>query len=554
MAAHARSVVIRAFKLKIKGATYAAIKEALNVSESSLAEWFSGRAHRDIFLQFFPDGISPFRNSKVDSNSIKKEFDALGSSLRYIRSISEISRTGQRLWYVEFECKNGHRDRKSLSNLRKTTGCRKCLGKGLSVTEQVEKFKSVHGNLYDYSRFLRDGFHGSKEKIQILCRSHGLFLQDYTGHMLGGGCPKCAGNATKTGLELAEYVAENSDGFMKLVSYDPDAQYQSKDLVTLKCLTHSWHPEERRLVAKIVNKKFKCLTCISSRHEKMAYRELQRLGLEYDTEVPVTLANGSKAFFDLKVRLPDGDYVFLEIDGEFHFNEVQMGQTLKESRLKDARKNRYAARHGLKLIRIRYDEDIPLRIRQIFSPYVDCKLTGKGKSYDYLIKDNEHRAYQIHMRCQAGKLSKDITQEFGISPAECSRILRGTRFPDLFHSLYPDGRNPYLAAKTSGHLSLTDRQQKLAISMLRKGCSNRQLIDEFMIRYGLAVNKNLVSRLRLNNGIKSGHFIDLPAPVLKRMQIMRKSGDSLRAIREYVVKELGRDVSRPWVSSKLKVS
>jgi hypothetical protein len=286
----------------------------------------------------------------------------------------------------------------------------------------------------------------------------------------------------------------------------------------------------------------------------LAYRELQRLGLKYDPEVPVTLENGSKAFFDLKVRLPNGDCVFLEIDGEFHFNEVQMGKKLKESRLQDARKNRYAERHGLKLIRIRYDEDIPLRIRQIFSPHVGCKLTGKGKSYDYLIKDNEYRAYQIHMRCQAGKQSKDIAQEFGIYPSLCSKILRGTRFPDLFHSLYPDGRNPYLASKTSRHLSLTTRQQQWAISMLRKGCSASQLIDGFKIRYGLAVTRNFVSRLRLKNGIKSRHFIDLPARVLKRMQIMSDRGDSLRAIRDYVVKELGRDVSRPWVSAKLKAS
>lgn len=53
----------------------------------------------------------------------------------------------------------------------------------------IEKFKQVHGDLYDYSLV---EYKNSKEKVIIICREHGEFLQSPGKHIHGkNGCPSC---------------------------------------------------------------------------------------------------------------------------------------------------------------------------------------------------------------------------------------------------------------------------------------------------------------------------------------------------------------------------
>lgn len=47
----------------------------------------------------------------------------------------------------------------------------------------------VHGDRYDYSLFR---YNGDKTKLEIICRKHGIFLQAYSNHRSGQGCPQCA--------------------------------------------------------------------------------------------------------------------------------------------------------------------------------------------------------------------------------------------------------------------------------------------------------------------------------------------------------------------------
>lgn len=68
-------------------------------------------------------------------------------------------------------------------------GCPKCKGRGLSTSEVIEKFKEVHGEEYDYSKFTFTKMH---DKSCIVCRKHGEFWQTPSKHLLGRGCPECA--------------------------------------------------------------------------------------------------------------------------------------------------------------------------------------------------------------------------------------------------------------------------------------------------------------------------------------------------------------------------
>lgn len=52
----------------------------------------------------------------------------------------------------------------------------------------VEKAKNSHGNKYDYSKATtRD----EKGRLTIICKEHGEFLQNYSNHQNGAGCPSC---------------------------------------------------------------------------------------------------------------------------------------------------------------------------------------------------------------------------------------------------------------------------------------------------------------------------------------------------------------------------
>lgn len=53
----------------------------------------------------------------------------------------------------------------------------------------VERAKSVHGDSYDYSQV---DYRGAAQRIKIICRLHGPFLQSATNHLRGSQCPKCS--------------------------------------------------------------------------------------------------------------------------------------------------------------------------------------------------------------------------------------------------------------------------------------------------------------------------------------------------------------------------
>lgn len=81
--------------------------------------------------------------------------------------------------------------------------------KRLTKCDYIKKFKLIHGNSYDYSKF--EYIDRSKKSI-IICPIHGEFLQ-YAGHHIRGcGCQNCAKKKTndiqriKVKLPLSEFI------------------------------------------------------------------------------------------------------------------------------------------------------------------------------------------------------------------------------------------------------------------------------------------------------------------------------------------------------------
>ena len=66
----------------------------------------------------------------------------------------------------------------------------------VSKTEWLKRFKSTHGDRYDYSKFQSPK--NQNLKVIIVCPEHGEFLQRSKEHANGSGCPLCFGNVGRT--------------------------------------------------------------------------------------------------------------------------------------------------------------------------------------------------------------------------------------------------------------------------------------------------------------------------------------------------------------------
>lgn len=70
-------------------------------------------------------------------------------------------------------------------------GCPKCLGRGLTTEDLVERFKNENprGGYYIYTDVV---FKDMNTKVCIICPKHGKFWQKPSKHLKGHGCHKCA--------------------------------------------------------------------------------------------------------------------------------------------------------------------------------------------------------------------------------------------------------------------------------------------------------------------------------------------------------------------------
>lgn len=73
-------------------------------------------------------------------------------------------------------------------------GCMECgriktiKARHYTQTEFIEKAKTIHKDRYDYSKV---NYISSDDKVIIICKEHGEFLQTPSNHLQGQGCPKC---------------------------------------------------------------------------------------------------------------------------------------------------------------------------------------------------------------------------------------------------------------------------------------------------------------------------------------------------------------------------
>lgn len=125
-----------------------------------------------------------------------------------------------------FQCANKH--------ISSGTGCPACGGRPIINTEVfISRAKAVHGNKYDYSLC---EYKNDSTKMEIICPSHGPFLQDH-GHHVGKkqGCPECKREAAVLrgiGGYNEHTIPENAIGILYCVEMVNDTEHYCKVGIT----------------------------------------------------------------------------------------------------------------------------------------------------------------------------------------------------------------------------------------------------------------------------------------------------------------------------------
>lgn len=86
----------------------------------------------------------------------------------------------------------------------KYTGCTVCSGRmPLNTASFIKRAIVIHNNKYDYSK---SNFTSSRDKLDIICKLHGLFKQQAGHHLQGHGCPKCSYNTSKPEIAWLDFL------------------------------------------------------------------------------------------------------------------------------------------------------------------------------------------------------------------------------------------------------------------------------------------------------------------------------------------------------------
>lgn len=239
----------------------------------------------------------------------------------------------------------------------------------LTTFEFIEKAKKIHNNKYDYSK---TEYIKSKIKICIICHIHGEFWQTPNTHLLGAGCPDCAGTKRSnisSFIEKAKFLHNNKYDYSK-VNY---VNAHTKIIIT--CPIHGDFLQTPNKHLKNHN----CPKCNISKGELRIRNWLTINNIQFEEQK--TFKNCINPNTNYKLRydfyLPEHN-LLIEFDGIQHFRpstfngKIDKEQTLKlfeQTKFTDNIKNNYARENNIRLLRIPYTKFSS--INKIISSYLN---------------------------------------------------------------------------------------------------------------------------------------------------------------------------------------
>ena len=232
-------------------------------------------------------------------------------------------------------------------------GCPNCCGnKKLTTEEFIEKACKIHGNKYDYSKVK---YVNSETKVCIICPKHGEFYQTPHSHLTGEGCPKCCKTLKTTTKEFIKKAREiHGDKY----DYSKVEYKNNKTPVCIICPEHGefWQAPNNHLSQKQGCPKCAELINVSETNLFNFIKE----NTKYEIKRQKTfkwLGNKKIDIFIENLNLG------IEYQGKQHFkpNEKFGGEEGYKNTIKwDSEKYYLCKKHGIKILYVSYEKDLPL--------------------------------------------------------------------------------------------------------------------------------------------------------------------------------------------------
>lgn len=242
-------------------------------------------------------------------------------------------------------------------------GCRKC-GREIcsnntrkSLQTLIEQASKVHNNKYDYS-LIGKTYKNNRSKVNVICPNHGPFLVKVFNHVISQtGCPRCSGRITQE-----EWIARARIVHKDRYSYDNIKFRGSEKKIDILCEKHGEYSQAPFSHLQGHG----CPSCNLSTGEIKIYNFLQSLGIPFEPQKTFDDCRG------VKRPLPFDFYIssinlIIEFQGKQHFTSDCWGGCtgLKERQRLDSIKKKYCQEKGLRLLEIRYDEDIIQKLSEV---------------------------------------------------------------------------------------------------------------------------------------------------------------------------------------------
>ena len=260
---------------------------------------------------------------------------------------------------VKIICKIHGEFEQTPGNHKSGKGCPKCKGKKLNNIDIINEFKKIHGDRYDY--FCVNYVNGVT-KVKIKCVEHGVFEQTPSMHKSGQGCKKCYGK---------EKLNHNIviDNFLK--THGKKYNYSKVNYVNAHSKVSIICPEHGKFEQTPNNHKNGngCPQCNESNGETKVRVFLEKNNIFYIPQHKFFNCKNSLSLpFDFYI--PDAN-ICIEFNGLQHYKPIEYFGGKKEfekRKINDKIKQDYCIENSIELIKIKYNDDVEVKIQKLCIP------------------------------------------------------------------------------------------------------------------------------------------------------------------------------------------
>lgn len=217
----------------------------------------------------------------------------------------------------------------------------------ITQDEFINKCKNKHSDRYDYSL---TKYKGMNNKVNIICKIHGVFEQKARDHINGCNCRYCVNNNIKSTNSIFIDKCKNTHG--DKYDYSLSVYLNQSTKVKIICKKHGCF--EQRPNSHLRNQG--CPYCNESKGENNICNILESKNIKYIRQYKFNdCMNILPLPFDF--YLPDYK-TCIEFDGIQHFKPIDFWggkQNLNYIKNNDNIKNEYCKNNNIKLIRIKYN-------------------------------------------------------------------------------------------------------------------------------------------------------------------------------------------------------